>query len=89
MVESPRSLDVAGWLAHQARTGEDLHVILDGEDVTRRCFRVVFHRDSYVIADVWLYRLTDAGHRYLDPTTGKCATEMRTGEVSIAPGAPL
>lgn len=87
--ESIRSLDLDGWNAYKARTGLDLHVVIDGEDVTRRCFRAIFHRDSDSVGDVFLYRLNDAGDRYVDSATGKVATELRTGRLTIAPGAPL
>ncbi len=89
MGESPRFLDVAKWRAHKARTGEDLHVILDGEDVTTRCFRAIFYDGSLVRGDVWIYRLNDAGQRYVDHDTKAIATEMRTGDLQIIPGAPL
>lgn len=87
--EAPRYLDAIAWHAHKVRTGEELHVFLDGEDVTSRSFRVIFHHNSNTIGDVWLYLLNAAGERFLDPATNKPAQETRTGHVRIAPGAPF
>lgn len=81
-------LDVDLWNKHLARTGEHLHVRLDGEDVTTRCFRACRYVDR-INGDVWLFKVNDEGHKYIDRATGKPATEMRSGRLDIEPGGPF
>jgi hypothetical protein len=81
-------LDVDTHRAHLTRTGETLHVYLNGEDVTRYAFRAVFHNDG-INGTVWSYRRDERGSHFLDPETGKVATEMRSGRLLITPGEPF
>lgn len=87
--EPIRFIDVDGWNAYKAKTGVDLHVYLDDEDVTARCFRAIFHDGDLFVGDVWLYRLNADGQKFYDRAAGKAAIEVRTGQLRIEPGAPL
>ncbi len=73
------------WIEHVHRTGEHLHVYLNGEDVTRRCYRAVFH-ENRVEGDVWLY-VQREGRAYFDPDLPGVPRELRTGLMSIQAGA--
>jgi hypothetical protein len=81
-------LDVGGWHAHRARTGEMLHVYVDGDDVTSLCFRAVMH-DDQIHGTAWVFALDAEGRKHLDGATGKVATEERRGRLEIRPGGPV
>jgi hypothetical protein len=70
-------------MEHYERTGERLRILLDGEDVTHRCYRVAFHEDR-VTADLWLFKVDAQGRKYLDEDR-QVAKEMKTGQPVIAP----
>jgi hypothetical protein len=91
MDEPIRFLDVPIWNAYKARTGVDLHVFIDGEDVTTRCYRACAHQDYDTTqrGEVWLFCVNAKGEKYLDPATGLIAKEQRVGIMAIQPGAPL
>jgi hypothetical protein len=80
------SVDVYGWHRHKARTGEELHVMVDGVDVTLRCFRAIMHADG-IHGDAFLFKLNEAGKKYIE--NGQVAKEIRTGAMIIEPGSPL
>lgn len=80
-------LDVQGHRAHQQLTGEDLHVWVDGVDVSADCFEAddlhgyvgLFCRDQQAHAD-W----TAKGAKHLRGN-GVCRLRVE-GRVVIAPG---
>lgn len=68
---------VAGWIAHKHRTGRELHIWVDGEDVTRRC-KVANDRRGYAI----LYE-EDARGRFYIGLDGRAARRIHRGPVVI------
>lgn len=81
-------LDVPGWRAHLAATGDVLHVYLDGVDVTEGSYRARFCEDGQH-GHVWRYKRNAAGQHYRDPAVGRAAFEVRFGVLTLAPGAPF
>jgi hypothetical protein len=72
-----------GWILHHYRTGEHLHVIVNGEDVTGRC-ATADERAGVATC----YRLNTQGHKFLE-LSGFVAMETLRGDVAIVPGEPL
>lgn len=58
-------LDVHGHRRHLARTGETLHVYVDGVDVTHRCAEADDERDYAIVlcTDSVAHSAVDRGHR--------------------------
>lgn len=85
-------LTVEGHIAHKKQTGEDLHVYLDGKDVTTSCYEA-----SDVDGYVKLFCRDPQHHVALDRQgaihlggDGLGVCQMRLdGRVVIAPGAKL
>lgn len=73
-------LTVESHRAHVVQ-GRHYHVLLNGEDVTRRC-REANDRKGYVV----LYKLRD-GHRYVE--NWAAAVEKLHGDVQIVEGEPF
>jgi hypothetical protein len=85
-------LTVQGHMAHKRATGEDLHVFVDGVDVTENCFEAD-DTDGYVkvfCRDRDHHRALDAkGARHVDARVGGACQMVVRGAVVIAPGAKL
>ena len=75
-------LTVDGWNDHRVRTGEHLHVLLNGTDVTTRC---KFADDRQGI--VTLYYLDAQGRKVC--IGGAVKLEIRRGHVQIIAGEPF
>jgi hypothetical protein len=88
MTVTPTLLDVEGWRAHLARTGETLHVYLDGVDVTRGAYRAAYFEDG-IHGEVNRYTRNADGQYYRDPATGTVASETLTGVLVILPGEEI
>lgn len=61
-----------------APRSQKVTVLVDGIDVTKRCYKA----DS-VRGLAWCYRKNDRGLSYVDPDTGRPAVEVLRGLVSI------
>lgn len=70
-------MDVDRWMRHEAATGERLHVFLDGQDVTSRCY---FSDDT--AGEVHLYKWDEPGHILF----GGAMREVLHGHVVMIPG---
>lgn len=81
-------LDVDRWHEHLAKTGEQLHVIVNGVDVTARCYRAIKHTDG-IHGDAYCFSLNEHGQKYVDKKTHEVAKEVITGHMEIKPGGPV
>lgn len=68
---------IRGWIAHKQRTGKELHVYVNGEDVTYRCCRADDQR-GYAVC----HKLGINGRPYCGPN-GHVASEILRGDVRI------
>lgn len=82
-------LDVDSWGKYKAERGVDLHVYLDNVDVTTRCYRAIRHEKNRMLGDVWLFKVNEAGQKYVDPETKEVAKEQLTGDLRIEAGGPM
>jgi hypothetical protein len=74
--------DVARYRVWKAR-GHDLHVVVDGVDVTTRCR---FFDDTSTPPVAELYRLNDAGRKYLDEDLRPSVEVVHVFEIREAKG---
>jgi hypothetical protein len=82
MVTYNQPLTVEQWNEHREKTGEHLHVYLDGQDVTLRC-----RLADPIRGVVELYRLNARRMKFFEG--GKIATMFLIGRVEIKAGEPF
>ncbi len=71
------TVTVDGWIAHKKRTGKELHVLVDGVDVTADCFRAN-DRKGYAFV-----HLRNANGRFYIGPDGRAAKRILRGTVRI------